>query len=99
MVAKLTWDRGGKKRFKMPQRPVSGMNTRKILEIGGKLGCAVVVKRGTGEKVISHPAFKFRPVTFDAHSRLDAPRSLSGFVRKVWDRIEEMMSTAVVAAK
>lgn len=99
MVAKLTWDRGNGKRFRMPQRPTHGMNTRKVVEIGEKLGCSVTVKRGTGEKVICHAAFKFKPVTFDAHSRLDAPRSLSGFVQKVWDRVDEMVKTAVAAAK
>ena len=99
MVAPKRWDRKQGKKFKMPQMPIGGMNTRKILDIGIALGCEVVVKRGTGEKVISHSAFKFRPVRFDAHSRLDAPRSLSGFVKKVWDRFDAMRKGAVALAK
>jgi len=99
MVAPKHWDRKKGKKFKMPQKPTSGMNTRTVLDIGTALGCEVVVKRGTGEKVISHPAFKFRPVRFDAHSRLDAPRHLTGFVKKVWDRLDALLKGAVALAE
>ena len=43
MVAKLTWDRGTPKKFKLPDRPTHGMNIRpceKIAKMQGFVGSA-----------------------------------------------------------
>lgn len=59
----------------------SGTDLWHALHVARKLGCTIADKRGTGERVISHPSMSDR-ICVDAR-RKDCPRALSVWLNKL----------------
>ena len=95
MVAKLTWDRGTPKKFKLPDRPTHGMNIRPCEKIAKQLFCEMWQNRGHTHLI--HAVLEDE-IVYDHHSRTDAPRCLTKAVMAVWDYAKEWLDRIDAAA-
>lgn len=95
MVAKLTWDRGTPKKFKLPDRPTHGMNIRPCEKIAKQLNCEIWQNRGHTH--LFHAVLEAE-IVYDHHARIDAPRCLTKAVMEIWDYAKEWLGRIDAAA-
>ena len=96
MVAKLTWDRGTPKKFKLPPRPTHGMNIRPCEKIARQLMCEIW--QNGGHTHLRHAVLR-ADIVYDHHARHEYPRTLTKAVIAVWDAAKKWLDQLEAAAK